>query len=386
MISPTFCAAPWTVYCVNASGTAGICCVNSEHTVPVDQHEQLLHGSQLQDIKQKMLAGERIAGCEKCYKNESLGIASLRQMYNDYTGPALDPASLADPTYEARIWYDLSLSNLCNQKCRICGHYNSTAWHKDAMAMADLPWAHHNWHHLDDVLIENHGAIGAILARMSRAREDFWIELKGGEPLYLDTSLRLLQEMINRGLHERTRELRIMTNGTQINQQVMELLARFPAINMSISIDAVGKLHEYTRGTNMSWDQCRRSWQQLIKLPNISKFRVSNTIYAYTVLRVPELIDWVHSEFGKQTSMSHSMLHKPKYLRANLVPRHLRQLTVDRLINYPALAASLIIDPKSDDAEVAERRSQFKLYTQRLDQLRGESLLDLVPELAEMMA
>ena len=386
MISPTFCAAPWTVHCVNASGTAGMCCLNHRVTVPVDQHKQLLSSQSLHDIKLGMLAGEHIDGCEKCYSNELLGIYSLRKMYNDLTGQVLDQSRLAEPGYENRVWYDLSLSNLCNQKCRICGQYNSTAWHKDAMAMADLPWAHQNTYHLDSVLIENHSAIDHILASMQASKDEFKIELKGGEPLYLDTSLRLLEEMIKLGLNDRTRELRIMTNGTQYDHRVMQLLELFPSINMSFSIDAIGKLHEYTRGTSITWDQCRRSWQQLIKLPNISKFRVSNTIYAYTILRVPELIDWVHSEFGKQTSMSHSMLHKPKYLRANLVPHHLRQRTVDRLINYPALAASLIIDPKSDDAEVAERRSQFKLYTQRLDQLRGESLLDLVPELAEMMA
>ena len=386
MISQTFCAAPWTVHCVNASGTAGMCCLNHQVVVPVDHHKELMSSQRLQDIKLQMLAGEKVNGCEKCYSNESIGVYSLRQMYNDITGLVLDESRLAELGYENRVWYDLSLSNLCNQKCRICGQYNSTAWQKDAKAMVDLPWAHQNTYKLDTVLVENNSAIDDIIASMLRSSDDFKIELKGGEPLYLDTSLRLLEEMTRLGLHTRTIELRIMTNGTQYDDKVMQMLSLFPAINMSFSVDAVGKLHEYTRGTNMTWDQCRRSWQQLIKLPNISKFRISNTIYAYTVLNVPELIAWVHSEFGKNTSMSHSMLHKPKYLRANLVPNHLRQLVVDRLINYPALAASLIADPKSDDAEVAQRRRYFKLYTERLDQLRGENLIDLVPELAEMMA
>jgi hypothetical protein len=380
----TFCAAPWTVHCINASGTAGLCCVNNLYNVPVSKHRQFFEGDQLQEIKLKMLAGEQVKGCEKCYDNEAVDIYSLRQCYNDNTADALDIDRLSDRDYENHIWYDLSLSNLCNQKCRICGPYNSTAWVKDAKAMSDLPWAHQNYR-LDTVLIENDAEIDHIIESMQKSTEDFRIELKGGEPLYMDTSVSLLDRMVKLGLHERTQELRIITNGTQYKTKIIELISRFPAIDLALSIDAIGKLHEYTRGTNINWDECRRSWQKLINLPNIKKFRISNTIYAYTVLGIPDLIDWVKSEFGNHTAMSNSMLHKPKYLRAELVPIDLRLLTLDRIGHDHRLRKSLGSQSKEDSEIIEENLRRFRIFTQRLDEIRGENLIDLVPQLAGIM-
>ena len=390
MISETFCAAPWTVYCVNANGTAAVCCVNQQHKVPVDQHQQLLSSDRLQQIKQQMLAGHRVSGCEKCYSNEAAGIRSLRQHYNDYTGPALDTTQLTNRDYEARVWYDLSLSNLCNQKCRICGEFNSTAWHKDAVSLRDLTRSQHHGKtlgpHTDTVLIHSHSAIPHVIHSMQQSPAPFTIELKGGEPLYMQTSADLLQQMVDLGLHEHTAELRIMTNGTQSDPRIIQLLSLFPAVNMSLSIDAVGRLHEYTRGTNLTWDQCRHSWQQLLTLSNIKTLRVSNTIYAYTVLALPELIHWVSAEFGSSVRMSHSMLYKPEFLRANLVSTELRLGVLQSLGHNHSLSQALTQESSDSADTVALQRQQFKIYTQRLDQLRGESLLDLVPQLAPLLA
>ena len=143
-----------------------------------------------------------------------------------------------------------------------------------------------------------------------------------------------------------------MTNGTQSDPRIIQLLSLFPAVNMSLSIDAVGRLHEYTRGTNLTWDQCRHSWQQLLTLSNIKTLRVSNTIYAYTVLALPELIHWVSAEFGSSVRMSHSMLYKPEFLRANLVSTELRLGVLQSLGHNHSLSQALTQE-SSDSADLS---------------------------------
>jgi hypothetical protein len=394
MISETFCAAPWTVHCINADGTAGVCCVNSSTLTSSNDHAGLINGTAVRQMKLDMLSGKPAVGCEKCYDHEAAGVYSLRNLYNDLTADVLDQSKLSKDDYENRTWYDLSLSNKCNQKCRICGPYNSTAWAKDAAAVADLKWTHVNWRELDDVLIDSSSAIPGILASMQAATSPFRIELKGGEPLYMESSRELISSMIRLGLHERTEELRIITNGTQHDERLLEMLSVFPAIDMALSIDATGKLHEYTRGTNMTWDECRRSWAEVTSLPNIKRLRISNTVYAYTIFDLPNLRQWAAGEFGRNVDMADAMLHKPRYLHAKILPQALRDRAVALLPAGDDMIAVISGQPTTAEfgnkqpleVTLQQLRSQFKIFTERMDSLRRENLLDIVPELSEMLS
>jgi hypothetical protein len=384
MISETFCAAPWTVHCINANGTAGVCCVNRAAVVDSMDHSTMMQSTAVQQMKQDMLAGRPADGCAKCYDNERSGVYSLRNLYNKITGHRLDRDRLSDPQYENRVWYDLSLGNKCNQKCRICGPHNSTAWYKDAKNFLDLDWAHTGWHRYPRST-DSIDAIPGIIASMHNTRDSFRIELKGGEPLYMDSNRILLAEMIAQGLHERTEELRIITNGTQHDPRLLDMLRQFPHIDLGLSIDATGKLHEYVRGTNMSWDQCRRSWSKIVDLPNISRLRLCNTVYAYTVFDLPVLRQWAHQEFGRLELMSDALLHEPRYLSISILPKHLRQAAAEQLPVQDDMIPVFLREAESQ-TDLLEQRERFKIFTKRLDAIRSEDLTSLVPELSELLS
>lgn len=387
MISSTFCAAPWTVHCINANGTASVCCVNNSVLASSTQHRAMLRDAAVQQMKKDMLQGRKANGCDKCYDNEQSGVFSLRQLYNEVTADTLDINKLTDNTYENRTWYDLSLGNKCNQKCRICGPYNSTAWYKDANSLSDITWAHVNWQPMDDAYVDGKNAIPDILESMQQSANPFRIELKGGEPLYMESSRELISSMIKLGLHLRTEELRIITNGTQHDDALLEMLRQFPSIDMGLSIDATGKLHEYTRGTNISWDQCRRSWSKIVNLPNIKRLRICNTIYAYNVFDLANLREWAYREFGNLKLMSDALLHTPRYLSIKILPIALRLDAANRLPTADEMIS--VISQEPTEIEVVDNlqnlRRQFKIFTARMDKLRNENLLELVPELASLM-
>jgi len=391
MISETFCAAPWTVHNINADGSNTICCVNHKIKYQGDRTEWL-RSDEMQEVKRRMLNGESVKGCGKCYGHDADGTKSLRRVYNERTANLINIRRLRDPLYSEIAWFDISISNKCNQKCRICGPYNSTAWYKDAAELADLNWSHTKMptHNADSSIPR----VTEIIKLMQSSASPLTIEMKGGEPLYIPENRQLLKQMIALGLHERTEELRIITNGTQQDAELLSLLQQFPTLNIALSIDATGKLHEYVRGSNLSWDQCRRRWHDLTNLSNLKTLRVANTIYAYTIFDLGNLRTWIESEFGQGLDHADSLLHDPPYLRAKLVPQHMREIAASRLSSDDDMRDILqqtISDTEFGtefpiEEEIEWLTLKFKQFTRRLDRLRGESLVELVPELAPMMA
>ena len=197
----------------------------------------------------------------------------------------------------------------------------------------------------------------------------------------------MLRSMIDDGLVEKTAELRFITNGTQHDSEILTLLSEFPRVDVGVSIDAVGPLHVYTRGSNVSWDECRRSWQILRSLPNISRFRICNTLYAYNVFDIKNLRRWVASEFGDETPMADAILHKPEYLRADILSESLLVAARQMLDADDPLEQFLrrcIDTPLWTPDAVHKARARFMEFTARLDAIRGESLAALVPQLSSM--
>ena len=386
--SPTFCAAPWATLTVNPNDTVGLCCMNRSVSAPTSQIQSFYASDTITAIKQNMLSGRPSAACEVCYFKESSGQkTSNRQLYNQQLSQHLDRSRLPDMPYENRLHYDLSLSNKCNQKCRICGPNFSTHWFKDAESPVDLSWSHVNHNHASQKLYTGAALIPVILKSMQSATAPFIVELKGGEPLYNDETFDLLSSMVSLGLDQRCASLKIITNGTAYSAEMLDLLAQFPSLDLEISIDATGKLHEYTRGTSMSWDQCRQKWAVLISTLQLQQVLILNTIYAYNAFEQGNLRRWAKAEFGTAVRLCDVLLHGPRYLSLNILPEDMLLQAADTMPDNMELKQKISQGlPLLDHDELQVCRSQFAVFTKRLDQLRGEYLLDLVPELAPMLA
>lgn len=402
-LNDSWCPAPWTGCVVNSDGSTAVCPIGPR--VALDAAGRF-DGERLGEIKSAMLRGERLRDCEKCWVQERDGAKSLRRSYLDILEGKIDPGLCADPAYDPRFYFDLSLSNRCNQRCRICGPSNSTGWFKDAENLEHLPWTHVSGQRR----VRSAGELmPVVLGMMAASPQPLDLELKGGEPLYLPEVRELLSGMISRGLNERTSVLKVLTNGTVTDPEILEMLKAFPAVDISISVDATGRLHEYTRGTGVSWDECRRSWQRLAGLPNLNTLSIANTIYIYNIFDQLRLYEWANRDLGITRDMSHAMLTRPLYLNVKIMPDGLRERAVAMLDDHP-MRRKLdgvvgMLTSGVDDADVmpswsrkqsvsaaevslriSRLRGKFRDFTNALDDLRGEYLLDLVPELAPMMA
>lgn len=367
----SFCAAPWRVHNINANGTASMCCINL--SVVAADRRSLLEDPAMALAMAAMSSGDPVDGCGKCYDAEAAGGTSLRMIYNDLLGMP-GPGGIG--------WFDLSLGNKCNQKCRICGPHNSTAWIPDAEEMSDIAWSHLRTRMPLGPIVDGNSHVDAVIADMLAAGDGFTVELKGGEPLYMGASLTLLRRMVDEGLHHRTGELRIITNGTASDDGILELLGCFPRIDLAISVDAVGPLHAYTRGSRLSWDECLCRWDALASLPNVGNLRIANTIYAYTAFGLGRLSEWKDSMFGSDVSMANAVLRNPRYLGLSVLTDGMRQLASSGLPDDHPATQPLRSPSVEGDGILRDR---FAGFTRRLDAIRGENLVDMVPQLAPLM-
>ena len=362
--------------------------MNRSVSAPTAQIHSFYSSDTIAAIKQNMLSGQTSPACDVCYFKENSGQnISNRQLYNQQLAQNLDVSKLSDPAYANRLHYDLSLSNKCNQKCRICGPNFSTHWIKDAELLADLAWSHVNQDRGPQNLFTGAALIPAIIQSMQSATAPFIVELKGGEPLYNDETFDLLKSMVSLGLNHRCSVLKIITNGTAYSDEMLDLLDQFPMLDLQISIDATGKLHEYTRGTSMSWDQCRHKWQLLTSRLRLQSVLILNTIYVYNAFDQGNLRRWAQSEFGSSVRFCDVLLHGPRYLSLSILPNDILTAAADTMPDDLRLKHTIRQGmPKLDHGELREYRRQFAVYTNRLDRFRGENLAYLVPELAPMLA
>ena len=82
-----------------------------------------------QDIRNKMIAGENVAGCHKCYKEEGTAGHSMRtyenSLRNKNNQEQLEDKTLTSPKIQ---YLEMTFGNYCNLKCRTCNADLSSTW------------------------------------------------------------------------------------------------------------------------------------------------------------------------------------------------------------------------------------------------------------------
>ncbi|MFY7994055.1 MAG: twitch domain-containing radical SAM protein [Bacteriovoracaceae bacterium] len=132
-ISESFCAAKWSQVLFNLqSGERRSCCLGAAQKIDVGLIQQdskyLFNDSVLSDERQKMLAGEKIAGCYVCWKAEADGHHSDRHFKSsaDWSHSFFNKENLSldnvVPTY-----VEVSFGNKCQMMCTYCSPDNSSS-------------------------------------------------------------------------------------------------------------------------------------------------------------------------------------------------------------------------------------------------------------------
>jgi len=395
--SKTFCMYPWIHMHVWPTGQAYPCCHAEMTPVYGNAREQTMkeiwNSEKFKQLRQDMLSNTPNKTCNKCYEQEDSGFFSGRQSSNKHHGHHITRvnATEADGTYNdfEMTYWDIRFSNLCNLKCRSCGHIFSSQWYQDQAKLAGPEWKLNN----------------SVLNYAGRTETDMWEQLEphldyveqiyfaGGEPLLMEEHYHILDELVKRGRFD----VRLIynTNFTHTDlkgNSVFEYWNKFDSVAVGASLDASGARGEYIRkGTD--WTRVEQNRRDMLKICPQVDFYISPTLSIMNALHLPDFHrDWVEKGLLRAQDLNVNILQDPAHYRIDIAPPeykaaiaekyqshiewlrtqdHLQRATVgfESAITYMTATDNTHLIPK------------FWEKTLQLDEIRKENILDIIPEL-----
>lgn len=376
--NPSWCIYPWmNVVARNERGIS--LCARSETIVSKNLDLDSWKASTIrEDIKQKMLQGEKIPEhCSFCYNYEDLGIESYRQYESRDWLNQLDIDQVEDlDRLQTPMYYEIYWSNHCNLKCRGCTPQRSSAIEKEFRKFkisAPVPMkVARKYPKVDLVDIDG-------LVRQSR------VYVSGGEPVIMPETIEFMQRCIDRGRTDF--ELTMSTNGVKIPRKFVELSRHFSNLNLSFSIDGYGPVNDYWR-SGSRWESIVANMHRMKDLGH--KISINHVPGIYNVTNMHLLFEWLDQEFpqialylqinhnGIQSAYNHpnaravvDSMRRCQQTKVYWSDGKSCRTSIDRIHDY------YIKNPQCD----LESLRQFFEYNDQLDQIRGVRLADYIPEL-----
>jgi radical SAM protein with 4Fe4S-binding SPASM domain len=398
----TFCMYPWIHLHVFPTGTAMPCC-HAEHignnslgNAQQTSLKDLWNSDRMKQLRKNMLSDTADPFCKRCYEQEKSGFFSGRNSANKHFGKHI---ARVDSTHDdgtvddfEMIYWDIRYSNLCNLRCRSCGHIFSSSWYQDQVKLAGKDWAQKN----------------KVLNYAGKTETDMWEQLiphldyveqiyfAGGEPLLMEEHYKILEELERRGRFD----VRLIynTNFTEVklkDRWVFDYWKKFDSVAVGASLDAMGPRAEYVRKGTL-WDQVERNREKMLEICPEVDFYISPTFSILNAWHVPDFHkNWVDKGLIKPSDLNVNILQDPDYYRIDIAPlsfkekikqkyqEHLEWLRpLDQLQRATVGFESAIKFMMAIDNTALI--TKFWKRTEELDQLRKENLLDVAPELEQL--
>lgn len=420
----TFCPLPWSHLATKANGDLRICCqanqgpnkglLKDDRGVVYNLNRNRMHDARnaklVKEIRVSMLKGEQHPECRRCWDEEIFKIRSKRlqtlEYYNNYEQAikitAEDGSIPQDTPY---VDFDLRFGNLCNLKCRMCAPTDSSMWYDDYTAMTGKVFddTGFDWYKKEDVWRDLESQIPMT--------ERFYII--GGEPTLIQKHFDFLELCVEKG-YAKDIYLEYATNVTNIHQKYIDIWKNFKGIHIGCSVDGVGRVNDYVRFPS-KWKMIEKNLEKLSIFESIKPWPLSQesqninvvlatTVNAYNIYYLDDLIKWNMQNHNFVISLH--PLYRPGHLNAKVLPLKAKEAIAAKLRssydwieqNEPNLpekrfyksARKMIRDVEGFiDYMMSEDMSsllpKFWDETTKLDELRGESIEDSLPELFDLI-
>lgn len=385
----TWCITANTGIAIHPTGNATICCkfnngVSDDKTsVESNTLAEIFNNEQFVKARQMLNNGIQHPGCKLCFDAEVDGFRSKRISDNEYFKNIVNNDSIE--------MVELYLGNTCNLKCRTCNPYSSSQWVNEYFEV-----------YLKDKSTNNYTDASQFAIKINSNRtwhhdgSPFWDDLKshlhtikafliyGGEPWLSKSMWAMLQTCIDLDVAKNI-SLNFATNGTQYNQDKIELFKHFKNVSILVSIDAVGKQFEYMRHP-AKWDNVFDNCQKLLQLRNTApnvKVIWSPVISILNILSLQELISIAESN---NIDLAFNKVDYPSWYNISIMPDSLRSAIIKKLesINCNSNTKKAIlsfISIMSNSKYDADAWHKFLDYTKIHDSIRGEDFASTFPEL-----
>lgn len=390
--SKTFCIYPWIHIHAYPTGEAYPCChaemgVGEIGNCRKNTLEEIWNDQPLQKLRDDMLNERTNVTCQRCYEQEQSGFFSGRRSANKHHGHHIK--KLDSNPFELTYW-DIRFSNLCNLRCRSCGHIFSSQWYQDQSKLAGPEWKAHN----------------QVLNYAGRTELDMWEQLEphldyveqiyfaGGEPLLMEEHYRILDELV----HRKRFDVRLIynTNFTHTDlkgQSVFEYWQKFDSVAVGASLDASGARGEYIRKGTV-WAEVEHNRREMLRICPDVDFYISPTLSIMNALHLPDFHqDWTERGLIRAQDLNVNILQDPAHYRIDIAHSVYKKKIQERFERHldwlrsqdPLQRATTGFESAVKFLNATDNShlySTFWTKTAELDQIRNERLLDAIPELS----
>ena len=412
MMSKVFCNKPFNHNYIHPNGKYRLCCTTIQD-LPTDNNYNLFDASKhslqdywnsnrMKEVRRKMIAGEKIRDCERCYEQEEQGIRSLRdtQGMDEFIAITKPDGFLKRPATDMQ----LQLGNICNLKCKMCSQMYSHMHGMETKQIGeqDPDWL--NW-------VKKQGANVNNWTNELGVREEWYKdkELKmkmyehisdniekltiiGGEPTLIPEFYEIF-DYCDKNNTLQDKIVVIVTNLTNTNPKITKWLPKLKEWHIWASVDGLGERTEYIRYPS--------NWQKILASLEFYKKNIGTNggitlSPAVQLLNIDQLddiikwwIDWCGGELNDQYNFTWlATVWYPLICNPNIAPREWRLKVADKLEKYKfddvydSIVHNLRKDYHSKDSYI-ELQKAFIKYNDKQDQFRNvtKTWRQLLPEL-----
>ena len=389
--SKTFCIYPWIHLHAYPTGEAYPCChaemgVGQVGNCRTNTLEEIWQNDAMTKLRSDMLSEAPNATCGRCYEQEESGFFSGRKSANKHHGHQIK--KLETNPFEMTYW-DIRFSNLCNLKCRSCGHIFSSQWYQDQVKLAGPEWKDRN----------------TVLNYAGRTETDMWSQLEphldyveqiyfaGGEPLLMEEHYNILEELVKRGRFD----VRLIynTNFTHTDlkgRSVFEYWKQFKSVAVGASLDGMSHAGEYIRKGTKWYDVVQNRHRMIATCPDVD-FYISPTLSILNAWHLPDFHkEWVSAGLIRAQDLNVNILQDPVHYRIDIAPQEYKQQLEARYLKHldwmsdrdplqratQGFRSAIAFMNATDNTQLIDT---FWRKTHELDDIRNEKWSDALPEL-----
>jgi len=313
---------------MNRNGTIGKCghMINAESFA---SYEDLERSKWLERIKKTMSQDKWPNECLRCQRSEKTKGESIRTN-------SIVRHKMLHPIRNDYLIVGGVLDNICNSACQSCHSGLSTK-------IGSLESNHYP-------RVDNY----AVFRQLPQERI-IELDVNGGEPTTSKNYKKILKS-----LPENVKIVRMNTNASRIIPEIEDVLKNNIMVIVTMSLDGIGKIHDYTRWP-IRWDNYRRTvdnYQALQKRYKLLQLDFWTTVSCLNIKNLPDIIN-----FAKNKNIPHdwAFLEQPSVLN----------------VKYKNKFTSLAKHMSPDEIAVDDDNSeQLEAFLARQDRLRGISVYD----------
>jgi len=312
----TYCGHVWRHQYVHMSGNVRLCCITKENIsnnngqqfhVQNDSLEDIWNSDYVKQARLKMINGEPLEQCTRCYEHEKRGIMSYRDQGLEN---GTREKNIARTNADGSLNYmpssmELHFGNMCNLKCKMCGQNYSNQIGKELLEIGEtdkefLSWVYKQSGNVniwtDNLSIEydwfkNIETKNKLIKFVSDYTTD--LNIIGGEPTVIPEFYELL-EYCDKHNTLKDKTLLITTNVTNVNPKMTKWLPKLKEWTVWASIDGLGSRTEYIRYPS-NFDKIIENlnfYKKLIKEHSNGRITFCPAIQLLNIDQLDEILKW----------------------------------------------------------------------------------------------